>query len=53
MALGIVDETRHLDSQVQRMLADGASDIEVSMVNADGNPAARETGQNCGMLDVL
>ncbi len=53
VALGIVDETCHLDSQVQRMLVDGASDIEVAMVNDDGNPAARETGQNRGMLYVL
>ena len=50
VALGIVDETCHLDGQVQRMLVDGASDIEVAMVNDDGNPAARETGQNRGML---
>ena len=53
VTLGIVDETCHLDSQVQRMLVDGALDIEVAMVNDDGNPAARETGQNRGMLYVL
>jgi hypothetical protein len=58
VALGIVDETCRLDSQAQRMLVDGtsdigASDIEVAMANDDGNPAARETGQNRGMLYVL
>ncbi len=51
--LNIVDETCHLDGQEQRMLVDGASDIEVAMVNDDGYPAAREIGQNCGMLYVL
>ncbi len=53
VALDVVDETCRLASQEQRMLVDGASDIEVAMVNDDGNPAARETGQNRGMLYVL
>jgi hypothetical protein len=53
VALGIVDETCCLDSQIQRMLVDSASDIEVAMVNDDGNPAARETGQNRDMLYIL
>lgn len=53
VALDVVDETCRLDSPEQRMLVDGASDIEVAMVNDDGNPAARETGQNRGMLNVL
>ena len=53
VALDIVDETCCLDSQMQRMLVDGASDIEVAMVNDDGNPAARETGQNHDMLYIL
>ncbi len=53
VALDIVDETCCLNSQMQRMLVDGASDIEVAMVNDDGNPAARETGQNRDMLYIL
>ncbi len=51
--LDIVDETCRLDSQVQRMLLDGASVIEVTMVNDDGNPPTRENGQNRGMLYIL
>jgi len=35
------------------MMLDGASDIEVAMVNDDGNAAAREAGQNRGMLYIL
>ena len=53
VAQDIVDETCHLDGQVQRMMLDGASDIEVVMVNDNGNPPARETGQNRGMLYIL
>jgi hypothetical protein len=53
VALDIVDETCRLDSQVQRMLVDGASDIEAATVNDDGNPAVRETGQNRDMLNIL
>ncbi len=53
VALDIVDETCYLNSQMPRMLVDGASDIEVAMVNDDGNPAARETGQNRDMLYIL
>jgi len=53
MALDIVDETCCLDSQVQRMLVDGALDIAVAMVNDDGNPPARETGHNRRMLYIL
>ncbi len=53
MAQDIVDETCHLDGQVQRMMLDGASDIEVVMVDDNGNPPARETGQNRGMLYML
>ncbi len=48
-----MDETCHLDGQVQRMMLDGASDIEVVMVDDNGNPPARETGQNRGMLYIL
>ncbi len=53
VAQDIVDETCHLDGQVQRMMLDGASDIEVVMVDDYGNPPARETGQNRGMLYML
>ncbi len=53
VALDIVDETCCLDSQMRRILVDGASDSEVAMVNDDGNPAARETGQNRDMLYIL
>ncbi len=49
----IVDETCHLDGQVQRMMLDGASDIEVVMVDDNGDPLARETDQNRGMLYIL
>jgi hypothetical protein len=35
------------------MQVDGASEIEVATVGDDGNPAARETGQNRGMLYIL
>ena len=48
-----MDETCHLEGQVQRMMLDGASDIEVAMVDDNGNPPARETGQNRGMLYIL
>jgi len=53
VALDIVDETCRLESQAQRMLVDGASDIEVAMVNGDGNPPTRENGRNHGMLYIL
>ena len=53
VAPDIVDETCRLDSQVQRMMLDGALDIEVAMVDDDGNPAAHDTGQNRGMLYIL
>ncbi len=53
VAPDIVDETCRLDSQVQRMMLDGALDIEVAMVNDDGIPAARETGHNRRMPHIL
>ena len=53
VALDIVDETGCLDSQMQRMLVDGASDIELAMVNYAGIPAARETGHNRRMPHIL
>ena len=53
VALEIVDETCCLDSQAQRTMVDGALDIEVSMVNDDENPPARETGHNRRMLYIL
>jgi hypothetical protein len=53
VAPDIVDETCRLDSQVQRMTLDGALDIEVAMVDDNGDPLARETDQNRGMLYIL
>jgi hypothetical protein len=35
------------------MLVDGASNIEVAMVNDDGIPATREIGQDRRMLHIL
>jgi hypothetical protein len=35
------------------MTLDGALDIEVAMVDDNGDPLARETDQNRGMLYIL
>jgi hypothetical protein len=53
VTLDIVCETCRLDSQVQHVLVDGASNIEVATANDNRNPAAREADQNSDMFYIL